>query len=245
MSAPATVEVLLFAALRQRFAASQISVPYREQMTGRELKSAILDLKPSPQLEALLESCRVAVDQEMIPDGDPIAATAQEIAVIPPVSGGMGDDEEKEVSKEDSAEVLDGQRSRLSAQALDLDRVLSQVQDPNAGGIDIFIGQVRRHSRGRDVSYLEYEAYPPMAVRAMDQIALSIESDIPGTKVAIAHRRGHLEIGEAAVIIAASAPHRAEAFDACRRAIEALKKEVPIWKKEVDPQGEVWIGQGP
>jgi molybdopterin synthase catalytic subunit len=104
---------------------------------------------------------------------------------------------------------------------------------------------VRRHSRGKTIEHLEYEAYAPMAVRVMDEIRARIETELPGTRVAIHHRIGRLAVGEPAVVIAASAPHRAEAFAACREAIEALKRDVPIWKREVADDGAVWIGQGP
>src|SRR5690606_31877317 len=119
------------------------------------------------------------------------------------------------------------------------------VEHADAGGIATFTGNVRRHSRGTTVEHLEYEAYEPMALRVLEQICARIEREIEGSRVAIHHRIGHLVVGETAVVIAASAPHRAEAFAACREAIEALKRDVPIWKREVADDGAVWIGQGP
>ena len=92
---------------------------------------------------------------------------------------------------------------------------------------------------------LEYEAYPKMVLGTLGKIISGIEGDLPGTRVAIVHRQGVLHVGDLAVVIAASSPHRAEAFEACRRAIEELKKEVPIWKKETSPDGEEWLGMRP
>jgi molybdopterin synthase catalytic subunit len=115
----------------------------------------------------------------------------------------------------------------------------------NAGGVVTFEGVVRGESRGRTVVRLEYEAYEPMAERRLGEIIDEIEREIVGAKVNIVHRLGVLMPGEVAVRIVAAAPHRAEAFDACRRAIEALKASVPIWKKEIYSDGEHWVGQGP
>jgi molybdopterin synthase catalytic subunit len=111
----------------------------------------------------------------------------------------------------------------------------------DAGGLVTFVGAVRDHSRGHSIKFLEYEAYPEMAEREMQKIADEAAERWPGTRVAIAHRIGHLEIGDAAVVIAAASPHRAAAFEACRFAIDTLKQTVPIWKKEVATDGEYWV----
>ena len=104
-----------------------------------------------------------------------------------------------------------------------------------------FVGNVRNNARGQSIQYLEYEAYPEMAEREMEKIAAQAAEKWPGTRVAIAHRTGHLEVGEAAVVVVAVAPHRGEAFEACRFAIDTLKVTVPIWKKEVATDGEYWV----
>jgi molybdopterin synthase catalytic subunit len=113
------------------------------------------------------------------------------------------------------------------------------------GGIVTFIGMVRRHSRGTLVDHLEYEAYGPMAVRELVRLCDEIESEIAGVRLAVEHRVGRLAIGDIAVTIAAAAPHRAEAFTACRAMIDRLKDRVPIWKKEVGEDGAEWVGLGP
>jgi molybdopterin synthase catalytic subunit len=113
------------------------------------------------------------------------------------------------------------------------------------GGIVTFIGAVRDHARGHAIRHLEYEAYPEMAVREMEKIADEAARRWPDARVAIGHRSGHLEIGEIAVVVAAAAPHRAEAFAACRFAIDTLKQTVPIWKKEFSVDGEHWVDDRP
>jgi molybdopterin synthase catalytic subunit len=109
------------------------------------------------------------------------------------------------------------------------------------GGIVTFIGAVRDRARGHAIRHLEYEAYPEMAVREMEKIADEASRRWPDARVAIGHRSGHLEVGEIAVVVAAAAPHRAEAFAACRFAIDTLKAKVPIWKKEFYADGAAWL----
>jgi molybdopterin synthase catalytic subunit len=107
-----------------------------------------------------------------------------------------------------------------------------------------FLGTVRDHARGKAVVRLEYEAYPEMALRVFGRIAEEAQARWPGARVCIHHRVGSLEPGALSVVIAASAPHRPDAFDACRQAIEQLKKDAPIWKREHYPDGSVWVGLG-
>jgi molybdopterin synthase catalytic subunit len=125
------------------------------------------------------------------------------------------------------------------------DEVLRAVEHEDAGGLVTFTGRVRRHSRGREVVRLEYEAYVPMAVATLRDLGEQAAARWPGVRCAIAHRIGVLAIGDVAVAIAVAAPHRAEAFEACRWLIDRLKEVAPIWKKEVDTTGETWVGLGP
>jgi molybdopterin synthase catalytic subunit len=118
----------------------------------------------------------------------------------------------------------------------------SAVRTDADGAVIVFRGVARRHSRGRDVVHLEYEAYPEMAEKVMSQIGDEMKTRWPISRVAIVHRTGVLEIGQASVVIAVSAPHRAEAFQAAQYAIDRLKQIVPIWKKEVWSDGSQWIG---
>ncbi len=124
---------------------------------------------------------------------------------------------------------------------IDVEEILQSVQVPEAGGIDIFVGTTRNHSNGKRVLSLEYEAYEPMALKMMNEIAEEAKSKWNIRKIAIVHRTGRVKIGEASVVIAVSASHRKEAFEACRFVIDRLKKTVPIWKKEFFKDGEVWV----
>jgi molybdopterin synthase catalytic subunit len=163
-----------------------------------------------------------AVNKEYVPVERELA-DGDEIALIPPVSGGA---------------------FRLSEEPIDLDAVVTEVTDEEAGAIATFVGTTRRHSRGRTVLYLDYEAYGGMAEREMERLAAQLTERYGLTRVAIAHRVGRVDIGETSVAIAVSAPHRRAALDACRDAIDTLKEIVPLWKKEVYEGGEEWIGRG-
>lgn len=134
---------------------------------------------------------------------------------------------------------------RLSDGPLSLDEVVRAVSGEDAGAVVTFTGAVRNQTRGRRVLKLEYEAYEAMAVRVLEQIASDVAARWPGSRLGIVHRTGALLPGELAVVIAAASTHRAAAFEACRHAIEALKQDVPIWKKEHFEDGEVWVGLGP
>jgi len=116
---------------------------------------------------------------------------------------------------------------------------------PESGGIDVFIGTVRNATKGKKVIRLEFEAYEPMAIAEMEKIARQAYEKWPVQKVLIHHRTGVLDVGEVPVVIAVSAAHRAAAFDACRYIIDTLKQTVPIWKKEIFEDGEIWVAAHP
>jgi molybdopterin synthase catalytic subunit len=126
--------------------------------------------------------------------------------------------------------------------ALSVDEAIAAVRAGDAGGIALFLGTVRDHNDGRAVSLLEYEAYASMAVKEMTAIGEEIDREIPGVRLAAHHRVGRLSVGDVAVICAASAPHRGEAFRACRLLIDRIKERVPIWKREHGPDGPYWVG---
>ncbi|MGE0815123.1 MAG: molybdenum cofactor biosynthesis protein MoaE [Vicinamibacterales bacterium] len=129
----------------------------------------------------------------------------------------------------------------ITSTPLAVERVLREVDGPGAGAVTTFVGLVRDHNQGRRVLWLDYEAYAPLAEKALDLIVQEAVARWPGVRVAIHHRTGRLEIGEASVVIAVATPHRADAFAACRYAIERIKQVVPIWKHEHFEGGEVWI----
>jgi molybdopterin converting factor subunit 1 len=219
------VDVLFFAVLRERAGRDRETLDLPDGATVAGLMEHLGILYPA--LAGLQGKVQVAVNRQMVPRTHPLAA-GDEVALIPPVSGGA-----------------DPRRIAVTDQPLSLDEVSRAVQAASQGGIVTFAGQVRRQGAVPDVTRLEYEAYVPMAEEVLTAIAREIELEYPGVQVAIHHRIGTLLVGETAVIIAASAPHRAEAFAACRVAIERLKQRAPIWKKEIGESGAVWVGMGP
>lgn len=135
----------------------------------------------------------------------------------------------------------------IGSAPLDLEPLVAAVSERPGdgrgadGAVAVFLGLVRNHNAGRSVSYLVYEAYEPLALRSLERIAAEIAAKWPGLRLALHHRTGRLEIGEASVAIAAASAHRADAFAACRYAIERVKQIVPIWKHEFFEGGDVWI----
>src|SRR5215210_2493241 len=206
------VTVKLFAGLREWAGWSERAV---EAKTVGDVWPALgLGDEPEGLLYAVNRS--YAERDRALADGD-------EVAVIPPVSGGA---------------------FRLIEGPLDLAAVIAEVEDERAGAIATFQGTVRRQSRGRNVMALEYEAYSGMAEKVMAEIADGVKRRYDLSEVAVAHRVGRCEVGEVSVAIAVSAPHRQDALSACRDVIDELKERVPLWKKELYEGGEEWIGRG-
>ena len=219
------IAVRLFGSLREATGVKELSVSLD---AGARL-GVLQDLLAAehPSFEAMAGKLRVAVNQE-VTDDDVTLADGDEVAFLPPVSGGR-----------------DEALCTLSDQPLDVGETVARVAGPGMGGIVTFVGTVRDASRGKVIEHLEYEAYPGMAEREMEKIAAEAGDKWPGSRVAVAHRVGHLEIGEIAVVVVAAAPHRAEAFAACRYTIDTLKERVPIWKKEVATDGASWVEDTP
>lgn len=134
---------------------------------------------------------------------------------------------------------------KIQEETLDIQHCINAVMLPECGGIDVFIGTVRNATKGKTVVRLEFEAYEKMALNEMEKIAKEAVNKWPIQKIVVHHRTGILQIGEVPVIIAVAAAHRAAAFDACRYIIDTLKQTVPIWKKEVFEDGEVWVAAHP
>jgi molybdopterin synthase catalytic subunit len=134
---------------------------------------------------------------------------------------------------------------KISPQALNIQTCINWVMSPESGGIDVFIGTVRNATKGKTVMRLEFEAYEKMAIAEMEKIAEQAIEKWPVQKLLIHHRTGVLSVGEVPVIIAVSAAHRAAAFEVCRYVIDTLKQTVPIWKKEIFEDGEVWVASHP
>jgi MoaE-MoaD fusion protein len=207
-----TVHVRLFAGLRERAGWSTRAVE----------AATVADVWPALGLGEEPPGLLYAVNREYA-ERDRELADGDEVALIPPVSGGA---------------------FRVAEEPLSLEAAVAEVADERAGGIATFTGTVRRQSRGREVTHLEYEAYAEMAEEVMEKLAAELRERHELCAVAIHHRVGRLEVGEASVVIAVSAPHRQAALEACREAIDTLKETVPLWKKEVYEGGEEWIGRG-
>ena len=207
------VTVRLFAGLRERAGWSQ-----RDLEDVRRVADVwpALDLGPEPAGLLYAVNKEYAPPERELADGD-------EVALIPPVSGGA---------------------FRLSEEPVSLDAVVDEVRSDGAGAIATFVGTTRVHSRGRTVERLEYEAYAGMAEKVMADIADELKRRYDLCGIAIHHRTGTVEIGDASVVIAVSAPHRQDALAACKDAIDTLKERVPLWKKEIYEGGEEWIGRG-
>jgi MoaE-MoaD fusion protein len=209
------VVVRLFAGLRERAGAGERTLELPKGARAGDVWPA-LGLGDEP--DGLL----YAVNREYAPRERDLAE-GDEVALIPPVSGGA---------------------FVVTERPLALATAVAEVAGEDAGAIATFTGTVRRHSRGRTVLFLEYEAYAEMAEQVMADLAGDLAARHRLGRIAIHHRVGRVEVGEASVVIAVSAPHRQDALAACREAIDTLKEAVPLWKKEVYEGGEEWIGRG-
>jgi molybdopterin synthase catalytic subunit/molybdopterin converting factor small subunit len=208
-----TVTVRLFAGLRERAGWS------KRELEGVERVGDVwpaLDLGDEPAGLLYAVNREYAGPERALADGD-------EVALIPPVSGGS---------------------FLLSEEPLSLEAAVAEVASDEAGAIATFVGTTRARSRGRDVHHLEYEAFEGMAEQEMARIADDLKRRYTLHDVAIHHRVGRVDIGERSVVIAVSAPHRGDALAACKDAIDTLKETVPLWKKEVFEGGAEWIGRG-
>jgi molybdopterin converting factor subunit 1 len=234
------IEVLFFAILRERAGRERETLEVPAATTAADLMVQLVRLHPG--LAGLEGRVQLAVNRQMVPRSH-VLRDHDEVALIPPVSGGSNGEPERPEPAGEAARALPP--IAVSPLPLSLEDVVAAVRGDEQGGVCTFVGQVRRQGTLPDVRQLEYEAFVPMAVEVLTGIAREIELEYPGVRVAIHHRIGTLRVGEAAVVIAASAPHRAEAFASCRVAIERLKQRAPIWKKEIGDSGAVWVGQGP
>src|SRR5216117_3425335 len=215
------VLVRLFASYREAAGVGQIEL---DLPPGAKVKDAIFNILKDHPLIAEGRQVVIARNHEYVTPEEPLA-DGDEVALIPPVSGG----------------AMTVAPIAVSASPLSVDDALAAVRDPGFGGIVLFLGTVRDRSRGKGVTHLEYEAYAEMAEAKMREIADRLERKHDPCRVVLHHRTGDLTIGEVAVIVVAGAPHRDAAFKAAREAIDELKTVVPIWKKEHAEDGAIWI----
>jgi molybdopterin synthase catalytic subunit len=220
-----TVSVRLFAGLHQLIGERELAMDLRDGATIADLRDRLG--AEYPAVQAFLPTLVCAIAEEYVPS-DTVLREGDRVALIPPVSGG-----------EEPLFVL-------TEAPLDPEPLVRSVRRDEAGAIALFYGVVRNENLGRAVHHLEYDAYPEMALKKMREVADEILERFPVAAVGVMHRTGRLEIGETSLLVAVSAPHRKEAFDACHAAVDRIKQVVPIWKKEVWADGEEWIeGQMP
>jgi molybdopterin synthase catalytic subunit len=225
------LRVLCFGRLREMIApefAAELSSP-----------AAVADLLHSlreqhPALAAYDGAIAVAVNQSFASSAT-LLAEGDEVALLPPVSGGSPEPELPLVSA----------HARLQREPIDAAPLLARIKEDEDGAVCMFDGIVRNHSRNRRTLYLEYDAYPAMALAGMEALAEEAMAGFPIRDLCIVHRVGRLEIGETSVLIAVASAHRAAAFDACRWVIDSLKRTVPVWKKEFFEGGAIWADGEP
>jgi len=233
MTVAVQVEVLLFARLRELAGSpsAAVEVPPRSDggpISARSVWDALC--AAHPRLAGGDAGLRVAVNQSYA-SWDTEVAAGDVVAFIPPVAGGSPGAEGG------------GIHAWLTAEPLDARAVELLVRTDQDGAVCTFTGVVRDHAEGKQVTQLEYEAYAGMAEERMRAIAEEAQSRFGATAIAVVHRVGTLGIGEASVVVAASAHHRSAAFEACRFTIDTLKAHAPIWKKEHGPDGAVWVDE--
>ena len=222
-----SVTVRLFAGIREAAGVSAVDVELRAPASIGDAVEAASRAVPGvwrlPKTVLLASNGEFASNETLIEDGD-------EVAIIPPVSGGAGNGMQK-------ITITDG--------PLDPAPLTEFVSTDVDGAVVTFLGVTRNHNEGRRVSYLEYEAYRPMADHVMAEIIGEMRSRFEIGRVAVAHRTGRVDIGETSMVVAVGAAHRRPAFEAALHFIDRLKQVVPIWKKEYFEGGEVWIGDTP
>ena len=240
------ITVRYFAAVREMLGLEEETVELGA-LAGEEDEPNVGDLwaylgERHPDLHGLERHVRVAVNHDFA-DRERVLKSGDEAALIPPVSGGAGASREDH----DDGERLtsDAGRFLVTDYPIGTDEIREIVARPEAGAIVTFEGVVRDHTGDHEVEYLEYECYGEMALEKLEEVAEEAHRKWETVQAAIHHRYGHLEVGETAVAIAVSSPHRDAAFEACRFVIDRLKEVVPIWKKEVGPEGDSWVGWGP
>jgi MoaE-MoaD fusion protein len=227
------LHIHLFAGLVDLLGNNILTIPIdQETITAGELKELLI--QQFPAASQTLNTCFLAVNQAYASD-DTQLAESDEIALIPPVSGGQGETEETDAFAHSALHTI-------TFEPIDIGAVTAKVITPNHGASLAFVGTTREFTYGQRTVLLEYEAYQPMALKTMEQIGVEINDKWPGTLCAITHRLGPVGIGDTSVVIAISSPHRPQCYEASRYAIERLKQIVPIWKKEIWEDGSEWKG---
>ena len=243
------VRVLFFGVLKDISGTSSEVVELRAGDSVRDLIAHYE--RQAPHLGHWLPSLALAVNQQYA-DPETRLNAGDEVALLPPVSGGAGSAADQ-ASPKQSAELesrpgeakLRARYASIVREPIDTQAALTRLKRAEDGAALVFEGVVRNQTRGRRTLYLDYEAYEAMALAQMESLAAQALSQFPIRDVALIHRVGRLEIGETSVVIAVVSAHRAAAFEACRWLIDTLKRTVPIWKKEHFADGAVWADGEP
>lgn len=231
-----TWKIQLFAGLAQRFEKPSITLELAEsELSAIELKQYLIEQYPEQQ--RILKSCYVAANQAYCRDEQSVKAS-DELALLPPVSGGQSDSKMK--TDDDAGSATD--KFVITNQPIQVEEVMNKVITPACGATLLFVGTTREFTDGLRTVFLEYEAYIPMAIKTMQQIGAEINERWKDADTAITHRIGQVGLAEISVVIAVATARRADCYEASRYAIERLKQIVPIWKKEIWEDGSEWIG---
>ncbi|HJM89613.1 MAG TPA: molybdenum cofactor biosynthesis protein MoaE [Dehalococcoidia bacterium] len=218
------INVKLFAGLKDI-----VGGDLEESFEGTEVTVAQLTQQLAaahPKLEPYLTGLAVAVNEEYILGDSELLHDGDEVALIPPISGG--------------SEGNDTPHYLVTADELDPRALRDLVRSDRSGAVVVFEGVVRNRHEGYDVERIEYEAYDSMAVKQLQAVAEAVLKELPVHDIAVHHRTGNVEIGEASLLVAVSSEHREEAFAAALRVVDRVKESVPVWKKEFTPDGAIW-----
>ncbi len=229
------IRVLFFGMLKDVTGRSSDSLDLPEHSTLHDLL-AHYQLQ-IPRLKPIAASLAMSINREYAPP-ESLLKSGDEVALLPPVSGGSG-------QLDSVADPAHNHYAAIVGQAIDTQVLLERIKQSDDGAAVVFEGVVRNHTRGRRTLYLDYEAYPEMALKQMELLAQQALSKFLVRDVAIAHRIGRLQVGETSVAIVVASAHRTAAFEACRWLIDTLKRTVPIWKKEYFEDGAVWADGEP
>jgi molybdopterin converting factor subunit 1 len=231
------VHIRLFAGLHDLLGERNVTLELSEGATVADLRDQLS--RQYPVITPYLPTLVCAVDEEYVTP-DHALREGDDVALIPPVSGGS--DSQGTRNKGQGTRSEDEPYFLVTRERLEAQKLAELVRQDESGAVVLFSGVARNHSEGRRVLALEYDAYPEMAARKLREVAEEVRGRWPISGIAIHHRMGRLEIGEASLLVAVSSAHRREAFEACQYAVDRVKQTVPIWKKEIWEDGEgAWV----
>ena len=224
------IEIKYFAFFRQQTGRSHDKVNLPDSATVADLLSHLQTIWP--EIKEALDTSKISVNMEFV-DLDTRLSAGDEVALIPPVSGGR-------------TNLIEADLFKITDSTIVAQDVIDPIKGDDVGAVVTFLGTVRDNTKGRSTAYLEYEAYAPMAERQMAEIASEVKAKWDIKRIAMIHRVGRLDVGQVSVAVGVASPHRKNGFDACKYAMDRLKQIVPIWKREVWSDGEdEWVKPDP